>query len=102
MKDLVWNVFIYDFNENKIKTYNIFYKGFLEDFKKYLINETSCKNAIKKWAKYNYWSKSEYEIFICGNSKKENNFKKIDIYNQIEINLDRITEYVIENLIKNK
>ena len=98
--NLEWNVLIHDFNKDKIKKYNIFRADLFEDIK-----DAKCKTfgelreIIDKWAKYHYWAKAEYEIAVGGLfSKYPEKFEKIDIYRQIEINLDRITEYVGKNL----
>ena len=98
--NLEWNVLIHDFNKDKIKKYNIFRADLFEDIK-----NAKCKTfgelreIIDKWAKYHYWSRAEYEIVVGGLfSKYPEKFEKIDIYRQIEINLDRITEYVGKNL----
>lgn len=47
---------------------------------------------------YHYWSKCEHEILVGDLFTEEDDFKKIDAYRQIEMNLDRITEYVINEL----
>ena len=48
---------------------------------------------------YYYWCKSEFEIEVGGLfAKHQKEFEKIDIYRQIEMNLDRITEYVNKEL----
>lgn len=98
--NLEWNVLYEDFNNKKIKTYNIFNNDFIKElhnkFKKKEIKSLSeLKNFIKKWAMYHYWSRCEWEICVGGLfSKYPDEFEKIDIYTQIEINLDRITDYV--------
>lgn len=92
--NLEWNVFIYDFNNKKIKPYNIFYKGCEKDIQRYIDEGLSLKEAIERWAKYLYWSHAEYEILIGGLFSKEDEFQKFDIYSQIEMNIDRIETYV--------
>jgi hypothetical protein len=94
MNNLVWNVYIHDFNNNKIKPYNIFYKGSIEEIKDYLNKKYTLREAITQWSKYHYWCKAEYEIQIGGLFSSLEEFQKIDIYNQIEMNIDRIVEYV--------
>lgn len=94
MNKLVWNVLIYDFNNKKIVPYNIFYDGFLQEIIDDFYKGKSIKEAIKKWAKYHYWSRTEYEIQVGGLFDTPEHFKKIDIYDQIEMNLDNIAQYV--------
>lgn len=44
---------------------------------------------------YRYWSKCEHEIIISGLSARAlEDAEKIDVWKQLEINLDNIVEYV--------
>lgn len=97
-KKLEWNVLAYNFNTNEIINYNIFGGHFFtelkhENPKTYI----ELKEFIKKWARYYYWSRAEHEILV-GGLFKNCRFEKIDIFRQIEMNLDRITEYVNKEL----
>ena len=66
-----------EYKKGKIKT--------LENLKQYL------KIILQR----QYWSRCEYEIAVGGlSSKYPDEFEKIDAFRQIEMNLDRITEYV--------
>lgn len=48
---------------------------------------------------YYYWSKCEAEIAVGGLFIKSiEELEKIDIYSQLQPNLDRITEYVIKEM----
>ena len=51
-----------------------------------------------------YWSKSEWEILVSDLHlhTPKHKIEKIDIYYQLEPNLDRITEYMINNLTTKK
>lgn len=100
MKKMKWNVLYFDFNRDKIDNYNILRESLVEDInKKNPKNLLELREVIDKWAKYNYWSKAEYEIAVGGLfSKNLKEFEKIDIYRQIKMNLDRITEYVNNKL----
>lgn len=97
-KNLEWNVLAYDFNTDKIVHYNIFQKHFYIDLE-YSKPKTflELKEFIKKWARYYYWSRTEHEIMV-GGLFKNCKVEKVDIYRQIEMNLDRITEYVNKEL----
>lgn len=102
--ELEWNVLRHDFNSNKIINYNIFNTGFVENvhkevLKKRITTIAELKEYIKKWAIYHYWCKAEHEIVVGGlffRSTKD--LEKIDIYRQIDMNLDRIVEYVNREL----
>lgn len=53
---------------------------------------------IRKWLMYHYWSKCEWEM-LCGELFSD--YKepiKLDIFRQLEPNLDRITEYIIKEM----
>lgn len=99
---LEWNVLYYNFNSDKIEKLNIFNSNFINELDEATINDReSLKKYIKDWARYNYWSRAEYEVIVGGlfkNCKKE----KIDIYKQIEMNLDRITDYVLAYINKER
>lgn len=103
-KKLQWNVIIPDYNKNNIRVINIFNDDFKNKlYKQYRYKKiksyTDLKDYIKSWSMYHFWSKCEWEMLICNLSEKDlSNAIKIDVYNQIEINLDRITEYVINEL----
>ena len=94
---LEWKVLNYDFNKDKIIEYNIFNKEFENDIKeavkdKRILKYEELKAYIKRKFQYQYWSKAEYEILVSG--LFSDNIEKIDIYRQLEMNLDTITEYV--------
>lgn len=104
---LEYNVLFYDFNNKKFISKNIFYKGALADIIEYIKREIELpiglsyestyniiKKCIMKWAKYNYWSKREYEIIVGDLDENDiEGYKKIDIYYQILLNIDLITKY---------
>lgn len=99
---LEWNVLFHDFNKDEIIPYNIFYGDFPVELSKYLKKQKTykyedIKEYMNKWALYNYWCKSEYEILVSGLHTKAKDFK-IDVYTQIKMNIDRITEYVIKEM----
>lgn len=100
-KKLEWCVLDYDWNKNKIVNYNIFGQRFIDELykkvkTKKINNIQELKEFIDSYCKYHYWSRSEYEILVGDLSGKY--FEKIDIYRQIEMNIDRITEYVNKEL----
>lgn len=101
---LSWYVLVHNFNTNKIEKYNIFGVSFIEDTYKKVKNKKinnyeQLKEHIKNWAMYHYWSKSEFEIAVGGlHSKYPQEYEKIDVYTQIQPNLDIITDYVIKQM----
>ena len=105
-KKLEWYVFYQKFNDSELIYSNIFNEKIVEE----ILKRTKIKNkylkidsydSLKKFLeiefKYRYSSKSEYEI-VATNWLATKMEQKIDVYFQIEPNLDRITEYVIREL----
>ena len=90
-----------DSSTDKLKRYNIFYDGFIEELAKRMKrdnidNREKLKDYLKRWAMYNYWSRCECEIVVGSLFKhSEEDLKKIDMWYQIEKNLDMITDYII-------
>ena len=105
--ELKWNVLYWNTNKNKVENYNIFSNDFKNNLyekikTKKITNYNELKEDINKWAMYHYWSKTECEMAIGPLWPKElkdlEKFEKIDMYRQIEMNLDRITEYIINKM----
>lgn len=97
---LEWYVIWHDFNKDKIVPYNIFYDSFIELLhkeisRKKIKNYNELKEYISHWSKVNYWSKAEHEIIVAGLISKNDIEEKLDVNWQIQMNLDRITEYII-------
>ena len=102
-KQLEWNVFVEDFNTKQIKKYNVFNSEFNEELlkkikKKEINTYGELKEFLKRWFMYRYWCKCEWEVLIGGLFADIKDFIKVDVWQQLLINLDRITEYVIREL----
>lgn len=97
--DLIWNVLLADINTRRIINYNVLY-GYNEDiYKEYKKGKIKTLEELKKYLnsilQRQYWARCEYEIAVGGlSSKYPEDYEKIDAFRQIEMNLDRITEYV--------
>ena len=102
--NLEWNVLNWDNNLKKVKSINI-----LDDDLKTIIykkirskkikNYKELKEFLNRRFQYHYWSRCEYEIAIGSIFMKDMiEAEKIDVYDQIKINLDRITEYIINKM----
>lgn len=94
--NLKWYVLRWDANSKKVINYNI-----LEWRKEAIANEIRLKHIhdkntlheyLKKQFRYSYWSKAECEFFVS--DLQGNDYEKIDMWRQIEPNLDRIVEYI--------
>ena len=96
---LEWNVLLHDFNRDEIIKYNIFGKNSPLEIEK-LIKKNKIttyrdfKEKMKSEFMYHYWSRTEYEIIVSGFCKDAKEYK-IDVWTQIEMNFDRVLEYII-------
>ena len=66
---LEWNVFVSDFNTDKIEVHNVFdHYRFMEDLikinKKCKDNFNVFANEVKRSLMYYYWSKCEWEVVV--------------------------------------
>ena len=102
---LEWNVLLAASNTNKIINYNVLDKELVEILHKEIVKKKTItkfeqlKETVNNWCKYYYWSRCEYEIGVGGAfAKYPDEYEKIDAYRQIEMNLDRICEYIIKEL----
>lgn len=94
--DLEWYVLRWDFNSKKVINYNIL-QWRKEDIanevrRKSIYNKSILKEYLKTTFMYDYWSKTECEFYIS--DLHGDDYEKIDIWRQIEPNLDLIVEYV--------
>ena len=91
---LVFNVIVYNFNTKKFVPYNIF--TYLErEFKKSSLKDMS-KESLMSWildkSQYMFWSRCEYEVILSPWPPNENVSRKIDVFEQIEMNIEVITD----------
>lgn len=97
-----WNVYRYDFNLDEIYIFNIFEHGsFKKEVNKVLRNIDSkeeFEEKLRMEAMYYFWSKAEHEILIYplfGRFRdKGKDARKIDIYNQLNLNWNKFVDYV--------
>ena len=102
--DLKWYVLFHDFNTDKIVKYNVLeHCDYLVDSVKKAIKKKEVqtynefKDFISRKFKAQYWSRTEYELLVSGLvTRKE--AEKIDIWYQLEMNLDNLCEYLIDKL----
>ena len=102
--DLQWNVLFHDFNSDKIVKYNVLKDNtyLIDSIKKAIkknevTNFTELKELVTHKLRATYWSRAEYEILVSGLfTRKEPT--KIDIWYQLEMNLDNLVEYLINKL----
>lgn len=106
-----FNVINYDCNANKFIEYNIMtylinaYNERIEKHKEhpdsdyFNVPETfdEFKKFIKDESLYQFWSRCEYEIILVDWPCKKHE-EKWDVYQQIMMNLDIITNILMENI----
>ena len=102
---LEWYAFREDFNKNELERVNVlgidFAKELLKRIKQDKISSyNELKELIKRMLMYRYWSKAEHEVLVTSlhHRPDRDNVFKIDVWYQLEKNLDRITEYVMKEL----
>ena len=105
---LKYYVFRYDWNSKDLVRCNILNEYFIEELKKeikrYKINNREqFKERLMLNFRYYYRSKAEHEVLVCDLFPKDyedfcKQAIKIDIWYQIEPNIDLITDYIIREL----
>lgn len=96
----VFNVINYDFNKNKFETYDVL--PYLRDCYKEKENKpksfSEFKEFIEKEAMYQFWARCEYEIILIDWPCKKHS-EKWDVYKQIMMNIDIITELLMKDVL---
>lgn len=102
---LEWNILKWDNSKKDVIKYNIFFPTLVDELikeikkDKELFTKNDLKVLLDRKFKYYFWCKTECEMLIGDLFyKSEQDFKKVDLYKQIEINLNLIVEYVWNNL----
>lgn len=102
-KELKWYALYWDSNDNTLKTTNVIHEALIAEVKKAIkkgYDSIAIRNIVKSYLVWHYWSKCEWEVLVSPlfTRKAEEDEVKIDIWTQLEPNLDVITEYLITNL----
>lgn len=101
---LKYYAFYYDFNGKKLCRTNVIRDDLIERVK-YMVRTNKTYNEIREQVRlelmYHYWCKSEYEVIVCDLHKREYN-EKIDMWYQIEPNLDLIVKELIRYVAPRK
>lgn len=102
---LEWYVYVEDINKRKIEPFNVFdsgrfYKCLLalkKEMKKDNVDFDYFSSQLDKDAKYCFWAKCEYEIYLSSMFTHDD-FKKVDVYAQLQLNWDKFARYVYDNI----
>ena len=100
-----FNVINWNFNGDCIEHYDVmpyFYRCLDEEkkSKKIKISDISfewLRDFIKNVSLYNFWARCEYECIIHGWPVQKNDYK-LDIHEQVMMNLDVITKLMLEDI----
>lgn len=95
-----WYVYIIDFNSTKLEQYDVM-PYFLECARKQKFKSSDleeCKKFIRKEGMYMFWSRCEWEVLISPWPPMKDIYFKIDVWDQINMNLDVFATVFIENL----
>lgn len=97
--NLEWYVLNYDYNSKKLINYNVM-SGIAELIGKKvksgaIHNKETLREFLKREFMHDYWCRAEYEILVSElGAVTTDKAEKIDIWRQLEMNLDQIVEYV--------
>ena len=117
-----FNVMIWDFNSDKLVHYDVMpylrncYKERVKRFKKaskrkdfdpnneYIkvpVTLEDFKKFIKNESQYQFWSRCEYEMICHGWPVRKNDYK-LDVHEQIMMNIDVVAEILYNEISKIK
>lgn len=96
-----FNAIIYDFNRKIFEAYDVlpYLINALNNEKKDFKDKKDLKSAIISAARYQYWARCEYEV-ILGSWPPSDVAQKIDIFWQISLNIDLLTDLIDEKCRK--
>lgn len=94
----------YDFNAKEIRKTNVIHEDILKSLQE-MVKKGKIKDRIqfreclRSEFMYRYWCKREWEISVGDLYEKDlNQYEEIDVYDQLEANLDVITDYIIREM----
>lgn len=92
-----WWVWRYDINRRQIVEYNVL-RNHADSIRKQ--RKKCSREEFDDWLrsemKYYYWSKSEHEMVISSFGLGSEGEKKIDVFDQLELNWPRFVDYCWE------
>lgn len=103
-REIKYYAMYYDFNAKEIRKTNVIHEDTLKSLqdmvkKGKIKDRLQFKECLNGEFMYRYWCKREWEISVGDLYEKDlNKYEKIDVYDQLEDNLDVITDYIIRNM----
>lgn len=106
-----YRVITWDFSADRVKYYDIMpylYRRLEEKRKKRQITLKDLtlerlKEFIDAESKYQFWARCQYEVILSSWPPRENGRRhKMDVYEQIHMNLDNIAKLMYDDLQKRK
>ena len=97
-----FNVIIYNVNTRTFEPYDIMpylinsYRKLKKEKKPSSLPE--FKEFVDKECKYQFWARCEYEM-ILSDFPSEGTKTKVDIYEQVQMNLELIAEVLMQNVL---
>lgn len=94
-----FNVIVFNPNTRKIEPYNVMLHliRVYNDQKTKPVTFEECRKFIKDESRYQFWSRCEYEVILVDWPCQKTEHK-MDVYEQIMMNLDVITEMFMKNI----
>lgn len=97
-----FNVIIYNVNTRTFEPYDIMpylinsYRKLKKEKRPSSVSE--FREFVDKECKYQFWARCEYEM-ILSDFPSEGTKTKVDIYEQIQMNLDLVAEILMQNVL---
>ena len=99
-----FNVIVQDFNRREFVAYDVipYFKNAWDTMKRSKVRSKELptdlkglKEWIKSQSRYHFWSRCEYEVVLSGWPNQDDK-RKIDVHEQIMMNLDLVTDIFAE------
>lgn len=94
-----FNTITHDINSNKFVPYDVlpYLRGCYEKKENKPVTVEEFKEFVKKESQYQFWGRCEYEV-ILNDWPCQKTSKKIDVYDQIMVNIDVVVKLLMEDL----
>lgn len=97
-----FNVLIWDFNQDKLKYYDVLpylRREIVEQNNNKKLTRENLKKLIEGASRYQFWARCEYEMILHGWPVRRNDYK-LDVHEQIMMNIDVVTDILWEEFKK--